>query len=169
MRCVWHSVYAFISEKHIVSLFIDGLLDPVKDGSTARNLTDANEHCRSNGYELLSIHNDDQMDAAEQVCGSGWCWIGLVMDETTGEWSWTDGTKLDYGFDGDGNPTKGVWPWRSGEPSFSNSNEFSTRLIVGKGWNDFYENVSDHPIMCNNGTLAPTVEPTPGMCSICFS
>ena len=84
------------------------------------NHADALDYCRASGHDLVSIHNDSQMDEANQLCQtvSGGCWTGLQRNTSFSDsWSWTDGSALDYGFS-NGLPT-GDPPW-SGVPVESN-------------------------------------------------
>ena len=157
----------FIIKHSVLPPFADHVIiyiDPKLDDQRAWNHSDALRHCRDQGYDLASIHNGDQMDIANNLCGSSWCWIGLRYDEDNDEWSWTDGSKLDYGFNADGSPTNGVWPWQVNEPNFAYSVQFHVCLVANaQGWNDYYDNVATQRILCNNVTLEPTFDPTIGM------
>ena len=98
---------------------------------------DASDYCKNIGQQLLSIHSYETQLGASELCDSksdGDCWIGLHLAET-GDCFWTDGSAMDYGFDG--SPTTGVYPWGPGEPN----NAAEEKCIELRGgfpgdWND---------------------------------
>ena len=86
---------------------------------------EAEECCNALGMHLASIHSDDEMDEAKDVC-SGACWIGLhCMDNDQYDFEWTDGTSWDY------------TNWNSGEPNnWWNTNEDCVHTKSSGKWND---------------------------------
>ena len=46
---------------------------------------------------------------------------------------WIDGSSLNYGFNIDGSPTIGIYPWYQGEPN--NGNEDCIHLFYSERWN----------------------------------
>merc|ERR1719433_656369 len=139
------------------------------------NQSDAVQYCQSRGHDLVSIHNDFQMNVTNKLCltRGGGCWIGLRNNDTAGDgqWIWSDGTALDYGFNDDGTPTIGQWPWDDGEPTNYYNIEDGV-VLRGNGWNDYPGHWGNaHWVICNNlsvttstglgqSSLSPSVEPT---------
>ena len=82
--------------------------------------SDSLQYCDDLGMELASIHGAGAMEEARSLCnsvdhsGSVGCWVGLTREDNGQPWYWTDGSILDYGFDANGHPTTGVYPWHSG-------------------------------------------------------
>jgi len=75
------------------------------DSSSPLTFVDARAYCVSMGGDLASIHSDDEdanvMAACLQFGSSGvYCWIGFSdqtsPNQTPRDWSWTDGTVVDY-------------------------------------------------------------------------
>merc|ERR1719491_1096193 len=99
-------------------------------GPDALTFDDAEAFCQSIGSNLVSIHSDDERDAAQSLCISDvsvsdhGCWIGLSEDKSLPKpqrWTWTDGTDICapacYGFNADRSPTTGADPWYFDEPN----------------------------------------------------
>ena len=60
-------------------------------GPGLRSYADASTYCQSFGSELPSIHSEEQMEEAIQLCdGLSGCWIGLTDIDNEGEWKWED-------------------------------------------------------------------------------
>ena len=113
------------------------------------------------------------MQIANDLClseGQAWCWIGLFKNTSNGDWSWTDGSTLDYGFDDYGYPTSKVWPWIN-EP---NNDKYSRVGVVimlnGNGWDDYVDDQHDQMVMCNDNAAdtSVTCEPSSGMNNLSF-
>merc|ERR1719433_319058 len=119
------------------------------------NQSDAVQYCQSRGHDLVSIHNDFQMNVTNKLCltRGGGCWIGLRNNDTAGDgqWIWSDGTALDYGFNDDGTPTIGQWPWDDSEPNNNyNAEDGVVLLSNGHGWNDYPGHWDTQWVICNN-------------------
>ncbi|EPB72939.1 lectin C-type domain protein [Ancylostoma ceylanicum] len=71
---------------------------------SAKNFDDAENRCRQNGAHLVSIHNEVENQLVHNLTSSGhsvMCWegyvyIGFKKNFQTGDWYWTDGSKVDY-------------------------------------------------------------------------
>merc|ERR1719385_580584 len=117
------------------------------------NQSDAVQYCQSRGHDLVSIHNDFQMNVTNKLCSTrgGGCWIGLRNNDTTGDgqWIWSDGTALDYGFNDDGTPTTGQWPWDDGEPTNYYNIEDGV-VLRSNGWYDYPGHWNVQWVICNN-------------------
>ena len=98
----------------------------------------ADAYCKTQGMELASVHDQEQRDAVRELCltQAHSCWIGLYLDDDAATWTWTDGSALDYGFDG-GSATRGVDPWWKGEPNNRGGVEDCVHLYSGQArtWN----------------------------------
>merc|ERR1719295_2264991 len=140
------------------------------------NQSGAIQYCQSRGHDLVSIHNDFQMNVTNKLCSTrgGGCRIGLRNNDTAGDgqWIWSDGTALDYGFNDDGTPTIGQWPWDDSEPNNNyNAEDGVVLLSNGHGWNDYPGHWDTQWVICNNlsvttstgfgqSSLSPSLEPT---------
>ena len=152
-------------------------------GPNTLNWDDANSYCEDEGVHLLSIHSEEQQVAAETLCKtvshnnsngiSYGCWIGLYVHEN-GDWEWSDGSSIDYGFNSSELPTTGVYPWDV-QDSSSDETCINMKWNSDFKWNDLWCERSNYPI-CDgipntaaptNGpesitTLFPSAEPTVG-------
>jgi len=135
-------------------------------GPSAVNFAGAQAYCEGVGADLVSVHSETEKDAVRALCmtQANACWIGLVLtDKTT--WSWTDGSALDYGFDGSGaakSPTVGLTPWHSGEPNDWKGAEDCVQISAStrgwnSDWNDAYCTSSGMP-MCYGPLSAAAFE-----------
>jgi len=62
---------------------------------------EANAACALAGYELASIHSQNELRVAQSLCSDHasaddlqGCWVGAVRDETQDTWKWMDGSSL---------------------------------------------------------------------------
>ena len=91
---------------------------------------EAKEYCISQGSNLVTFNNSTINDELKLLCqlnydtsNSGGCWNGLYHNDSTSLWKWSDGSSLNYGFNIDGSPTVGIYPWSQGEPNNVGGNE----------------------------------------------
>jgi len=99
----------------------EGIAAVTSDWPTSRDFDKVEERCVENlGRTVVSIHSWPQMDQAIEACGEGRaCWIGLQQNpnKVSTQWTWSDGSPLDFGFDVEGEPLTGdESPWQSGQP-----------------------------------------------------
>ncbi|XP_061597871.1 ladderlectin-like [Cololabis saira] len=99
--------------------------------ATPMTWANAEDHCLSQGANLVSIHSQDEenfvkllirnFDPSEKPT-----WIGLTDAQQDGAWFWSDGSKLSFS------------NWNSGEPNNSGGNEECVHTNWGtpKNWND---------------------------------
>jgi len=76
------------------------------------------------------------------------CWIGLVSEGGSLDWSWTDGSPLDFGFNSDGTVTFDSHPWLEGEPNDEGYDEdcVEFQTLFGLGFNDKSCDHELHPL-----------------------
>lgn len=137
-------------------------VDLYMDDTSFLYYDDALQHCRNLGWDLVSIHNEDQYNTANEMCKTqgGGCWIGLRRDSYSDDaWYWTDGTSLDYGFDDDGIAQTGADFWSSGEPN--DNGLFGALRNNGEGVWDYFDGTegnSDSPqfAICDTGITSDT-------------
>ena len=128
-------------------------------GPEPLDFDDAEAYCSSQGRHLVSIHSETEQHQAEALCGtvehsqptSYGCWIGL--SDFFGTLKWNDDTETDYGFDDtSGEPTNGVFPWITGQPSSDNEgciNLWSSSFQ----WNDLHcSGKPNYPLCAGDGT-----------------
>ena len=95
----------------------------------------ANDLCNKNGGILASITNELENNIAIARCQDGisdnelsGCWIGL--NKISGNWEYIDGTDTTglIGFDTNGDPITGKYPWDINEPNNLVDNELCVHL-----------------------------------------
>ena len=99
----------------------------------------AEAYCQDNGGHLAVINSQTELDAAAAVCAASsltLCWIGLQSEGDSLDWSRTDGSALDFGFNSDGTPTTGINPWYSGEPNSDGEDCIHMWAHFGYQYND---------------------------------
>lgn len=121
-------IYFSVFSIYICILIVCMFLADYFTGPSALSQSSAEAYCQDNGGHLASIRTDDEFEASEAACaaaGASICWIGLLSEGGSSDWSWTDGSTLalGFGFNCDGTPTTGSGPWAEGEPNDSGSNE----------------------------------------------
>ncbi|KAL6740517.1 hypothetical protein Aduo_013866 [Ancylostoma duodenale] len=106
-------IYIYIPKKakvppHMYKVMFDGWLSLWKHKYKlfwqAKNFNDAEKRCKQNGAHLVSIHNQLENVFVHDLTSrhrniesfEDFVYIGLRMDQKTGKWSWTDGSKVDY-------------------------------------------------------------------------
>ena len=57
---------------------------------------DASTSCQSHGWELASIHSQDENDEVYSLINNRAAWIGLNDIDSENNWIWTDGSNVDY-------------------------------------------------------------------------
>ena len=104
-----------------ITLFCVGdpaFTDVIHLGNSRMNFYNADDYCERYGGKLLSVHSDEQQEAAVNVCTTAYhsdheysgCWIGLHQPDSV-LWNWTDGSQFDYGI------TFKTYPWLPSEPN----------------------------------------------------
>lgn len=86
----------------------------------------------------------------------------MYEDSSSGDWEWSDGTEIDYGFDSDELPMTGTRPWESGQPDSSN---YLCVLMFRSStflWTDVNCANSNYVgfAICSGTTNEPTTDPT---------
>jgi len=86
--------------------------DDIVKSTNKMSYTNARASCHDRGWQMVSIHNDDDQKAADSKCGSdSFCWLGLnCKGRDHGKWRYTDGSKFDYK------------KWKSGQPNNDGEN-----------------------------------------------
>ena len=78
-------------------------------------------YCQEFGSNLAAITSSAAHEIAKSVCetkdNEENCWIGLYHNDNASEYKWSDGSDINFGFNSDGTPTTGVYPWYSSEPN----------------------------------------------------
>ncbi|KAF4071627.1 hypothetical protein AMELA_G00275480 [Ameiurus melas] len=69
-----------------------------------KNWTEGREDCRERGADLVIINNKEEQEFISKILSSRNAWIGLNDGDREGEWKWVDGTPLNTGFWGNGEP-----------------------------------------------------------------
>ena len=119
------------------------------------------------GSDLASIHSLAEFNEAWALCQTQatHCWIGLQKLGNSEQWNWEDGSPTDYGFDNnDGTlPTRGVFPWWSGEPNAPTNQLVCVRMRIDiNGRYDDHNCGFTYPAICHYvPTFQPTTSPTP--------
>ncbi|KAF4071610.1 hypothetical protein AMELA_G00275380 [Ameiurus melas] len=74
----------------------------ISNGS--RNQEASRQDCRDKGADLVIINSKEEQEFISKILSSRKAWIGLNDREREDEWKWVDGTPLNTGFWGDGEP-----------------------------------------------------------------
>ena len=95
-----------------------------------RSFKSAQSECALHGANLASIHHADELAFVEQIIrvrfpGFNQVWLGANDRNSEGNWTWLDGTAMDYINWNAGEPNGGVW-------------ENCMENVLGHGWNDNY-------------------------------
>ncbi|XP_072543317.1 macrophage mannose receptor 1-like isoform X1 [Salminus brasiliensis] len=92
-----------------------------------KNWTEAQKYCRENFTDLVTIENQEEMDAVQAAVNgtTGNYWIGLRQKpgENNRSWIWSDGSNFSYS------------DWYTGEPNNGVGDNCVT-LKYGYRWND---------------------------------
>ncbi|KAG8014276.1 Macrophage mannose receptor 1 [Nibea albiflora] len=119
--------------------------------SNKRTWYEARDFCRAIGGDLLSIHNEAELQALPQRYDSAW--IGLSAPDPLTGYTWSDGSPLQFQH------------WEDGEPNNKNNVESCTEMKIHKkdrsgSWNDVHcETYLGWICQIRAGA---TPEPTPG-------
>ncbi|XP_027145353.1 macrophage mannose receptor 1 isoform X2 [Larimichthys crocea] len=94
-----------------------------------RTWYEARDFCRAIGGDLLSIHNEAELQALPQRYDSAW--IGLSAPDPLTGYTWSDGSPLQFKH------------WEEGEPNNKNNVESCTEMKIhkkdrGGSWNDVH-------------------------------
>ncbi|XP_074478489.1 macrophage mannose receptor 1 [Sebastes fasciatus] len=119
-----------------------------KTRNLKKNWSEARDHCRSIGGDLMSIHSTQDLSNAPFHSSSP-AWIGLSLG-TNGAFGWTDGSP--FAFEN----------WGYGEPNNHNDNEHcaEAHIYYGRHWNDRHcEDYNDWLCEIRKGVI-PKPEPT---------
>ena len=129
---------------------------PVPKYFTINILGDYNaaiQNCNNYGGVLGGIATDADYNEAKSVCQSNapnqnGCWFGLNNIDNLNVYKNVDGTSVNgsIGFDSNGSPITGTYPWNNGEPNGSSERCIHLFGLIGYLWNDF---------SCDNPTLVP--------------
>ena len=57
------------------------------------------------GAQLVSILDQEEQDAVQELCGTQMCWLGLKEPSDSESWRWLDGSPLSFE------------SWQQGEPN----------------------------------------------------
>lgn len=120
------SVYALYIALYVTNIEgrRDGSVGPFIKGTGYTNFAGAKAYCEDLGYELASIHSDEENLAASRACSSS-CWIGGFSNDNTNEdFYWVDGTAWDY------------TNWDAGEPNDWADSEDCVEMVHTGLWND---------------------------------
>ena len=120
-------------------------------GPNAVSYIKAIEYCNNAGGVLASITNANENAVAVNVCiagnppGNG-CWFGLNDADVQDSYKYVDGTSVNgsFGFNINGQPTTGVFPWHNNEPNKDSERCISLWKPQSYKWNDYG---------CNNDLL----------------
>ena len=119
--------------------------------------------CWEFGGILASITKESEyiesMTVCDNITDSNGCWFGL--NKISGIWRHLDGSEIrnSLGFDVNGNPNNGLYPWNANEPNNMGSNEECAELTTGEQfkWNDF---------KCGSHILSVCMKNPPKACGI---
>ncbi|XP_053474891.1 CD209 antigen-like protein E [Ictalurus furcatus] len=68
-----------------------------------KSWTESRKDCRERGADLVIINNKEEQEFISKILRRN-SWIGLSDRDTEGKWKWVDGTPLNTGFWGKGEP-----------------------------------------------------------------
>ncbi|XP_053474750.1 uncharacterized protein LOC128604003 [Ictalurus furcatus] len=69
-----------------------------------KSWTESREDCRERGADLVIINNKEEQEFISKILSRRNSWIGLSDRDTEDKWKWVDGTPLNTGFWGKGEP-----------------------------------------------------------------
>ena len=131
--------------------------------SLESNYTDAIQNCHDFGGILASVtntqeYNESIMLITNASLNSGF-WFAL--NKLNGVWNYADGSDVrnSLGFDVNGNPRKGVYPWDEGEP-----NNFGKNEKCGQFRPEAHFKWNDQP--CTSELMSLCVKNPPKSCGI---
>ena len=132
---------------------------------------EARDFCLYLGRDLLSVHSEEDRDAARALCQSiphdgeeDWgCWLGLSKLDGMDAWSWSDGAQTDYGF---AEYVEGVWapslasdsPWSTGQPdNYDEAGDECTNLAkhLSFDWNNCRCDEHENYALCGPIKISP--------------
>ena len=91
---------------------------------------------------MVSVHSDVDNSAVAEVCPDGGCWLGLhCYGSSHGQWSWTDGTPVNYN------------NWGSSEPNDAGGTEDCVAFKSTGKWNDLSCEPYTKRAVCYHGTV----------------
>ena len=140
--------------------------DSIFIGPSAMSWDNAEAYCNEFGRHLIAIHSEKDQNESMELCasvshsGSSGCWTGLRDTTNTNNWTWSDGSANDYGFNVTTGETSGAYPWHGVEPNNLNEGCIQLRYVQNYLWNDLSCNGANFPICKGAPTSAPTVDPT---------
>ncbi|XP_053474751.1 LOW QUALITY PROTEIN: CD209 antigen-like [Ictalurus furcatus] len=73
-----------------------------------KSWTESRKDCRERGADLVIINNKEEQEFISKILSRRNSWIGLSDGDREGEWKWVDGTLLNTGFWGKGEPDSAV-------------------------------------------------------------
>ncbi|EPB74238.1 lectin C-type domain protein [Ancylostoma ceylanicum] len=84
--------------------WISHLRNSYKVYKNAKNFDDAENRCREYGAHLVSVHSEPENQFVQSLTTTGldvnswrdFVYIGMRKNTQTGNWYWTDGSKVDY-------------------------------------------------------------------------
>ena len=139
-------------------------------GTTTMTWHEAEEYCQSLGSNLVTIANASMNEEVKSLCeanfvsGTLGCWIGLYYNHTTSLWEWNDDSSLNFGFNPDGTPTTGTYPWIPGQPDSDAEDCTHLWAVRSFNWNDAgctnYEMI---PVCNPNTSYGLPVDPSTGL------
>ena len=131
-------------------------------GGSQLSWDDSKAYCQQYGSNLATIKSSADHETVKTLCeasGNDYCWIGLYHDDKDAGspgYKWTDGSDINFGFNSDGTPTTGIYPWVTGTPD--NSDEDCVQLWGANGydWNDA-ACIDNYVPICNYGMTHKTI------------
>ncbi|XP_053474881.1 C-type lectin domain family 4 member E-like isoform X2 [Ictalurus furcatus] len=72
-----------------------------------KNWEKSRQDCRDKGADLVIINSKEEQEFISKILSRN-SWIGLSDRDTEGKWKWVDGTPLNTGFWGKGEPDSAV-------------------------------------------------------------